>query len=407
MAHDASIYDVAVVGLGLIGAATLRHASASGATCVGVGPAEPPDLQSHAGRFASHYDSGRITRVLDARLQRARLNRRAMDAYASLAEAAGLEFHRPVGAVLTAQHPGHFAAIRHVASALQVTHSVYHVGAVALDTRLHLPPTVGAIVEPSPAGHIDPRIMLRAQLKVAADNGAVIERNEIVAVRRHRGEWSMMTSTGERLRAHDVVVAAGAHLDELDGIDLRGVFDVYAETVVMTHLDAAEQARLDGLPALVSQVDDGVISDVYMVPPTLYPDGSVRLKLGASLQRALRLPDFESRHAWMSGRSHETELPRLRTILEATIPGLRATQWTTKPCLISDTPSGLPVIDTIDDGLVLAAGCNGSAAKSADAIGALAARLVVEGAWLDEELDSADFAFRVGGSGSPVDAADH
>ena len=61
--------EVAVVGLGLIGAGALRHLAAASIGAVGIGPAEPPELASHTGVFASHYDSGRITRKLDARFQ--------------------------------------------------------------------------------------------------------------------------------------------------------------------------------------------------------------------------------------------------------------------------------------------------------------------------------------------------
>lgn len=44
------------------------------------------------------------------------------------------------------------------------------------------------------------------------------------------------------------------------------------------------------------------------------------------------------------------------------------------------------------DGLVLAAGGNGYAAKSADAIGALAADLLLAGTWSDPVLGPAPFA---------------
>ncbi|HQF96541.1 MAG TPA: hypothetical protein PLS46_20405, partial [Microthrixaceae bacterium] len=58
-------YDVAVVGLGLIGSGALRALTDAGRRCVGVGPGEPADWSNHPGVFASHYDSGRITRHLD------------------------------------------------------------------------------------------------------------------------------------------------------------------------------------------------------------------------------------------------------------------------------------------------------------------------------------------------------
>jgi sarcosine oxidase len=389
-------FDVAVVGIGLIGAAALRHLAAAGSRCIGIGPAEPADLSEHAGRFGSHFDSGRVTRMLDHRAQRTILSQRAIASYQRLSDAAGIQFHHPVGAILTAQSPGHFAAICDVAHTLNVDCSIHHRTDVQLDTRLRLPASVGAIVEPAPAGHIDPRAMLAAQLLIAQQHGAQIDRSEVVSLIRTSRSWQLSATSGRTVLADRVVVSAGAHLDELEGLAMRGVFEVLTETVVMATIDADEHTRLDGIPALVAQVDDGLIDDIYLVPPTQYPDGSIRLKLGASLQRQRRLDDFAERHQWMSGWDHLLELPRLRAVLEHTVPGLRADAWTTKPCLVSNTASGLPVVDHIDDDMVIAAGCNGSAAKCADAIGSLAAHLALDGRWTDQQLDAADFAVTAG-----------
>ena len=60
--------------------------------------------------------------------------------------------------------------------------------------------------------------------------------------------------------------------------------------------------------------------------------------------------------------------------------------WATKPCLITETPSDLPYVEHLAPGLVIAAGGNGYAAKSANAIGALAADLLTSGRWSDPEL---------------------
>jgi glycine/D-amino acid oxidase-like deaminating enzyme len=76
----------------------------------------------------------------------------------------------------------------------------------------------------------------------------------------------------------------------------------------------------------------------------------------------------------------------------AVLPGLHAESWMTKPCLIPETPTKLPYVEIVDDGCVMAVGGNGYAAKSADAIGALAAGLAVNGAWTDADLDARSFA---------------
>ena len=86
-------------------------------------------------------------------------------------------------------------------------------------------------------------------------------------------------SNGAELAAERLVVAAGAHLDEIAGIDVRALFEVSGETIVMATVDPADRAARRA-PGPRSQLD-GPIDDIYMVPPTRYPDGSVRLKLGA------------------------------------------------------------------------------------------------------------------------------
>jgi glycine/D-amino acid oxidase-like deaminating enzyme len=163
---------------------------------------------------------------------------------------------------------------------------------------------------------------------------------------------------------------------------------VVAETVVLARVSGAEQQRLVGLPSTI--VDDPAHDHLYTVPPTQYPDGHVYVKLGAThtTEQLLAPPD---RRRWMTGDRHEADLGWLRGLLTGLLPGLRADAWMTKPCLIPNTPTTLPYVEIVEPGCVMAVGGNGYAAKSADAIGALAAGLVVNGRWTDSELDESAF----------------
>jgi glycine/D-amino acid oxidase-like deaminating enzyme len=93
----------------------------------------------------------------------------------------------------------------------------------------------------------------------------------------------------------------------------------------------------------------------------------------------------------MSGDQHASDLDWLRDLLLGLLPGLQAEAWLTKPCLIPGTPTKLPYLEIVDPGCVMAVGGNGYAAKSADAIGALAAGLVLNGQWTDTDLDERAF----------------
>ncbi len=388
---------IAVVGLGLIGSGALRHLAASGADVAGIGPTEPPVLAAHEGVFASHYDSGRITRHLDARREWAVLAARSIAGYAALEAASGIAFHRPVGVVMAEHDPDRIASTLAHAAELGVEVDVAPPGAAApTGGLLALPPGCTVLAEPGPAGHIDPRRMLAANVAVAAAGGASVFDDEVVGLDQVDGGWSVRTATGPVLRADQVLVAAGPHTDELlAGFDLDAAtptLEVRGETVVLAELDPEERARLATMPSVLARLrDHPTYEDLYAVPPTVYPDGTVRLKLGATRRAYLGLPTPEAKRAWMRGDDHRTELPELRSLLEELVPGLRARSWETKPCLITETPSDLPYVQQLAPGLVVAAGGNGYAAKSANAIGALAADLLVAGRWTDADLEEVAF----------------
>ncbi|WP_421121500.1 NAD(P)/FAD-dependent oxidoreductase [Aquihabitans daechungensis] len=388
--------DVAVVGLGLIGGGALRHLAATGADAVGVGPGEPPVFSDHRGVFASHYDSGRITRRLDPRREWAVLAARSIAGYPALEAASGIAFHRPVGAVMAERDPDRIASTLANAAAMDVPVTVLPTGAPSpWGDLLAFPPDGTLLAEAGPAGHVDPRRMLAANLAVARTEGAAVVVDEVTAIEPGAHGWRLHTSRSGTIAARRVLVTAGPHADEVlagpIGHDASPRFEVRGETVVLATVDEAEQQRLAAMPSVLARMDHPTYADLYVVPATSYPDGSIRLKLGAtrSSDRELRTP--EEKRAWMRGDEHREELPELGALLEELVPGLRASYWETKPCLITETPSNLPVVEHLAPGLVIAAGGNGYAAKSANAIGALAADLLVAGRWSDPDLDAGAF----------------
>ncbi len=382
-------YDVAVVGLGLVGAASLRYLSLAGQRCIGIGPAEPLDWSTHEGVFASHYDSGRISRRLDKRREWAVLAARAIAAYADIESASGIAFHWPVGVLMADVDADRVAAITAVADELGVAFERREPGESFGDDRVSVPAGATVLREPAPGGFIDPRRMLTAQLAVAKGRSAELLSEQVTGVeRRSGGGWSVNTVDGTAVEADHVVIAAGPHADELSGLPRRPLIDVVAETVVLAKVPAVEQARLSGLPSLI--VDD-LVEHLYIVPPTAYPDGHAYVKLGAT-RHDKRVLDPQERRAWMIGDAHEADLPWLRGLLLGVLPGLQVDAWSTKPCLIPDTPTKLPYLEIVEPGLVMAVGTNGYAAKSADALGALAAGLVINGRWTDTDLEESAFS---------------
>ena len=395
-----------VVGLGLIGSGALRHLAIDGVDVVGIGPAEPDAFATHDGVFASHYDSGRITRKLDRRFEWAELACRSIAEYPTIASDGGVDFHVPAGAVFASTDASHIAALDAVGRRVGADHRILGSAAsglpttsngrvLAADGLLAVPAGSTVVVEPGPAGFIDPRRMLRAQLAAAGRHGATVVRSEAVSIEPLGGGagagWTVTAADGTSVTAPWVLVATGAHTDEVGPARQRFVGRVRPEVVVLATLGAAEQERLASLPSVLAHLSGSSLADLYQVPPTTYPDGSVRLKLGATKREWEPLATGAQRRAWMSGNDHEGWLDELSGLMEDLVPGIVAESWETNPCMITDTPSGLPTVDHLGPGLVVAAGGNGYAAKSADAIGALAAGLLVSGEWSDDALDHDGF----------------
>ncbi|NNF65017.1 MAG: FAD-dependent oxidoreductase, partial [Acidimicrobiia bacterium] len=161
------MFDIAVIGLGLVGSAALRHLALSDASVVGIGPGEPTDWSVNSGPFASHYDSGRVTRRLDARYEWAELASRSIAQYPEIEAQSGLRFHRPVGFLFVRKDPIGIAQQQHVSERLDLPVVTTTTDAVRDEFQdYELPLQWTALYEPSPAGHIDPRLMVEAQLKV-------------------------------------------------------------------------------------------------------------------------------------------------------------------------------------------------------------------------------------------------
>ncbi|XP_035230948.1 uncharacterized protein LOC118202848 isoform X2 [Stegodyphus dumicola] len=93
------IYDLCIIGAGMFGSAAARHASANVPlrVCL-VGPDEPTEKERQQREiFSSHYDEGRITRILDDDPACQILSRHSISRYRELEELSGIHFHYPVG----------------------------------------------------------------------------------------------------------------------------------------------------------------------------------------------------------------------------------------------------------------------------------------------------------------------
>lgn len=371
-----------VIGLGLIGSGALRHGAIAGSV-VGIGPGEPADWSTHGGAFASHYDSGRVTRRLDARREWAVLASRSIENYALIEQQSGIAFHAPVGMAYVRNDPAGIEQQRTVAAQL----------GIPIEDRPAPEPyrfsdDWTCLLEAAPAGHIDPRKMIEAQHVAAKANGAEIIRSEVRSVTRDGDRFKVVADDGSGLTAERVIIATGSYGSEFTARPLA--VSIRSEAVMLCEVDASTAASLE-MPSLIWLVDHPELFDVYVVPPVRYPDGRWYLKIGGAWTPGPRLDDDASRLTWMTGNDADSRMGLMRDVVDRLLPDVSFLSFSMSPCLITDTDTGLPFVGIVDDGRVVARGGNGHAAKSADAIGAIAVGLATNGGWTDLELNEAQF----------------
>lgn len=386
--------DLAIVGMGLIGSAALRHAAKTSAV-VGIGPPEPSVWATHDGPFASHYDSGRVTRRLDAKREWAILAGRAIEQYPLIEAASEISFHRPTGLLFVRHDEAGAARLRSVAAELDIPiEEGDPVRSLAEKHGIALPESATVMAEPGPAGVIDPRAMVAAQHRAAKRDGALVARDTVMSIRPALDGFELLTVGGRTHQARNVLVAAGAYTGSLLRQELA--VSIRPEAVVMAEVDRADAERLEIMPSIIHLLDHPDLDDVYINPPMTYPDGKTYIKIGGSHQQPIAMNNPGDYRAWMSADVPERSISMLRDVLMAVLPDVEFRSLQSKPCLITDTETGLPYIDKTDTGVTVAFGGNGHAAKSADAIGAMAAALALTGQWPDEELPASLFKTRYG-----------
>ncbi|AIO70678.1 NAD(P)/FAD-dependent oxidoreductase [Burkholderia oklahomensis] len=375
-------YEHAVVGKGLIGAATLCYLSVASENVAVIGADEPLDGRAHRGLFSSHHDAGRIATRLSRDHVWARLVHRSMDEYARLEQVGGARSYRPLGMLYVAPLDDPIMQERvRLARNLKVDHVELASAACAGRlSPLRFPTGFHGLLEHAPAGIFGPLALRHNHLTIAKANGASVICAIVTAIRRRAAHWELNTACGRRYTANKVLVSAGAYSNCFDLLPRKLDLRVKSEHTVLLQVSGAESERLRALPPISYRIDSRSISDVYVVPPMLYPDGNHYLKLGANTDADIILPSFDAIQQWMISGSDE---PRsdMREAMFHLLPDLDLLSARAKRCLVTYSAHGKPYIDELDDGLFVATAGNGAAAACSDTLGRLAADLMTGRPW--------------------------
>lgn len=363
-----------------MGAATARYLSSWSDNVALVGPSEPKNWQTHRGVFSSHYDSGRITRVLDKSYVWGMLAQRSIAAYGEIEQLSGIQFHYPTGGVVVGQ-PDYVEANVTVGKQLGADFSRYPAHQLPQNMCIQFPNGLDAVHEYGPAGFINPRKLVAAQIAICRQKGTTVIDETILSVDVQADCVAVRTESSNELKSQRVIVAAGAYSQFLLSRKLKTI--IKPRTIVMARLDSTEAKRLADMPTIiyVNSKTTAFMTYFYAVPPTIYPDGNTYLKIGGDMPNLVPAQSPADLTEWFNRGGNPREGELLTQYLYDTIPDFRPVEFITKPCVVVDTAHDRPYIDTIvDERLFVTTGGNGAGAKSSNEIGRLGA-LLASGQW--------------------------
>jgi methionyl-tRNA synthetase len=384
------MFDYIVVGKGMFGAAAARRLSAVSANVAVIGPDEPTDPSRHTGVFASHYDQGRLQRHMSRNLVWAMLSHRAYREYTGIKAESGIQFYQPVDSVHLAPHRKDSVfveAASETAERLGIACTMIPRGAEVMERfpMLRFPLDSHGYIEHFPAGYINPRDLIRAQLAIAAGRGATIVPDTVVQIRNQGDRVVVTTGAGTTYEARQVLITVGAYCNSFDLVERKLALRVKSETIILARISDSECARLTGMPSMIYELEAPPIDTIYMLPPIRYPDGHYYIKMGCNTESDRYLSTADDMGAWVRSGDSDVSLAAMADVMRSIIPGLDALSYETKRCLITYTPAVCPFIDRLgSDRIFVATGGNGMGAKSSVAIGQIAAEMMIHGRWVDE-----------------------
>ena len=375
------MFDCIVIGKGLIGSAAAKYLKKYFERVAIIGPNEPLHDLEKAQVFASHYDQSRVQRTIGVDPVWTQLNKQSVAHYPKLETESGISFHSSEGCLYVSPY-GKDKYLKNVpdqANQFRLPYQFFDNEEFITKAfqDYTFPSGSFGMLEPAPAGHINPLQLIKAQLKVFQNSGGEIYNDTVVNLN-YDQSFSVNTSTGQTYSAKKVLVTAGAFSNFFGLLPQPLSLELESETVLLAEVSQAEAQRLSKLPSLLYEMDTEAVEGIYLVQPVQYPDGRYYLKMGSNLSTDIPFQSLKQIQEWFrNGDISGNELV-LRKALHAIMPSLNTIGYTTKKCIVSRTRHGQCYIGSSGQkNQYVAAGGNGYSAMCSDALGQIAAHYTI------------------------------
>jgi sarcosine oxidase len=371
-----STHDVAVVGLGAAGAATLYQLARRGVSVIGIDRFSPP----HA--YGSTHGDTRITRLAIGEgqsytplVQRSHAIWRELEAETGqdlLTQCGGLVIEAAGGGAAGHHRHEFLASTIACANRYGIEHELLSAANVASRfPQFALDGDESAYYEPT-AGFVRPERCVDAQLTVAARLGADIHRDErVLAVEPTSGGVRVRTDRGVHEAAR-VVLAVGPWVRDFVAPDQVRLFNVYRQVMAWFELEHDALDHMPGaMPVFIWGLSDG--NAFYGLPSI---DGAREIKVATEqLENPTGADEASLDVDPAETRSLHDALIRTR------LPGVSNRCVRAARCLYTVTPDANFVIDDYPDlpGVLLVSPCSGHGFKHSAGLGEAIAQRVTTG----------------------------
>ncbi|HVZ96699.1 MAG TPA: FAD-dependent oxidoreductase [Chitinophagaceae bacterium] len=389
------IFDTIVIGKGLIGAAAAKYLSSPKNKVALIGPDEPRNPDK-AMVFASHYDQGRIQRIIGTDEVWTKLNLTSARQYQSIEKQSGITFHNQDGC-LYVNPRGVDEYLSNAAQQAQQAGISYTPFKTAKEITSFFPGFIfpassEGLFETAPSGSINPRLLIKAQLKLLQQNKGVVINDMAIKIEYEKNMFTVTTGENKTYFSGKILLCPGAFINFFPLTEKKLDLDLKSETVLLAEVTEDEAKRLSNLPSLLYEIETANYRNIYLIKPLQYPDGKFYLKMGCNLPGDIHFDTLAEVQDWFRKGNSDAHLPVLKEALISIMPSLQAKNFITGRCMVSYTRHRKEYIGEIEnDGLFVACGGNGYSAMCADAIGKIAARVVLQGSF-PPEFSEASFA---------------
>ncbi|HEV7679370.1 MAG TPA: N-methyl-L-tryptophan oxidase [Candidatus Dormibacteraeota bacterium] len=355
-------FDVAVIGLGAMGSATLWRLAARGARVVGVDRFDPPH-----DRGSSHGESRIIRTAYFEDPAYLPLLREAFPLWRSLEQESGAELLTMTGAAMIGRMGSEvIKGAQRTATVYGLPHRMFQGAEAARRFPQHRLRRDDVVFHEEQGGVLRPELSVAAALRAARDRGAQVMTGTVVHAVEPVDGGVRISVDGDIVVARSAVICAGAWTGRLVP-ELAPHLSVERQVNAWFPVHDAGEFAAEGFAVFIREMNEDHY--VYGVPA---PDGTVKLAVhheGAPVD-----PDTVSRQVG------EDDLAPLREHAGDWMLAMDPDPVRSIVCVYTNTPDEHFVVDTLPGApqVTVVSACSGHGFKFAPVIGDIAADLALQ-----------------------------